>query len=361
MEQTVLVSFFIIARNAEATLPGLLQDLKAQNYPAKQMELILCDSLSEDGTKAVFESFSRENAEAYHRICLLENKGGTLPHGWNTCLLEATGELIIRVDAHSSLPSDFVRSNVISYLSGHDVSGGPRTSIASEKGAWQQTLLVAENSLFGSGLAGYRHEQGAKETDTVAHGAYARYVFETVGGYDERLTRTEDNEMHHRIRKAGFHIYTDPTIRSWHRIRSCFPKMLRQKYANGYWIGLTLGVVPGCIRLFHLVPGCFVLGLIFCGVLALLGIPLLLQLCLGAYMLVNFLMSALAWIKEKPFTPAFFLLPFLFFMLHLAYGAGTLVGLIKLPFWKKNHKSCEAKERVRLALIANNPKKEENS
>ena len=30
------------------------------------------------------------------------------------------------------------------------------------------------------------------------------------------------------------------------------------------------------------------------------------------------------------------ILPFLFPILHLSYGVGTLIGLIKMPFWKKN-------------------------
>ena len=36
--------------------------------------------------------------------------------------------------------------------------------------------------------------------------------------------------------------------------------MLSQKYGNGYWIGLTLGVCPGCLSYFHFIPFVFLLA-----------------------------------------------------------------------------------------------------
>lgn len=32
-------------------------------------------------------------------------------------------------------------------------------------------------------------------------------------------------------------------------------------------------------------------------------------------------------------------LPFLFLMLHVSYGTGTVIGLIKMPFWAKGIKN----------------------
>ena len=41
--------------------------------------------------------------------------------------------------------------------------------------------------------------------------------------------------------------------------------------------------------------------------------------------------------------PHFFLLPLLFPLMHLAYGFGTIVGIIQIPFWK--HKLKKEKEK----------------
>ena len=51
-ENQLLVSFVIIARNEEKTLPALFRDILAQSYPHSRMEVLLVDSASTDGTKA---------------------------------------------------------------------------------------------------------------------------------------------------------------------------------------------------------------------------------------------------------------------------------------------------------------------
>mgnify|MGYP002961198692 FL=1 len=107
------------------------------------------------------------------------------------------------------------------------------------------------------------------------HAAYRRKVFESIGGFDERLARTEDNEIHYRMRKAGFKLCFDPEIISYQHIRPDLGKMLKQKYANGYWIGLTTGVCAPCLSLYHFVPFAFVMAIIlsvlFCTGFAIAG------------------------------------------------------------------------------------------
>ena len=71
------------------------------------------------------------------------------------------------------------------------------------------------------------------------HAAYRRQVFDKVGFFNENLARTEDNEIHYRMREAGFKLCFDPDIISYQHIRSSLPKMLKQKYSNGLWIGKT--------------------------------------------------------------------------------------------------------------------------
>lgn len=74
----------------------------------------------------------------------------------------------------------------------------------------------------------------------------AKRYLEKAGLFNENLGRTEDNEMHYRIRKAGYKICFNPDIISYQNIRNSWCGMLKQKYGNGHWIGLTLGVCPGC-------------------------------------------------------------------------------------------------------------------
>ena len=144
----------------------------------------------------------------------------------------------------------------------------------------------------------------------------------------------------YRMKKAGYKFLLDPTIKSYHHARNSLSKMMKQKYLNGYWIGLTMGISPKCFSIYHFVPLVFVLALIFSIIFAFVfsGIPLI--LLLGAYFTFNILNTIFSIISEKKHLD-YLLLPFIFFLLHLSYGWGTLYGLIKLPFWIRLNKSFE--------------------
>ena len=333
------VSFIVVAYNAGSKLENLLEDLKKQDYNHNDIEIILVDSNSSDNTKDIMMKFKEIN-KTFSKVLVLDNPKKILPCGWNIALEASTGDLILRVDAHSSLPNEKKKKNVNRIDMGEKIVGGHRISIIDENNAWQKTLLIAEKSIFGSGIATYRRKEREEYVSTLAHAAYSREVFKKVGGYDERLARTEDNEIHYRMKKAGYKFLLDPTIKSYHHARNSLSKMMKQKYLNGYWIGLTMGISPKCFSIYHFVPLVFVLALIFSIIFAFVfsGIPLI--LLLGAYFTFNILNTIFSIISEKKHLD-YLLLPFIFFLLHLSYGWGTLYGLIKLPFWIRLNKSFE--------------------
>ena len=97
--------------------------------------------------------------------------------------------------------------------------------------------------------------------------------FEQAGLVDEQLGRTEDNELHYRIRKHGYKIRFSPNVLSYQYIRPTFKKMLHQKYSNGLWIGLTTHVKPRCLSSFIMFPLLLMLS-IFVGAMLLPFSPL---------------------------------------------------------------------------------------
>ena len=338
MEQTnhLLVSFCVIARNEEKALPTLLNDLLAQQYPHHRIEVVLVDALSSDGTKSYMKAFQKQYQEEFFGVQVLENPKLIQAAGWNVAIKNAKGDAIFRIDAHSHIPADFVLKNVQCLESGEFVSGGQRPCLLKNPTSWQKTLLLAENSLFGSSIAPFRRDVGKVYVNSLFHGAYRREVFETVGGFNEELGRTEDNEMHYRIRQAGYRLCYDPQIISYQHVRSSLSNMLRQKYANGRWIGLTSGVCPGCLSLYHFVPLAFIFGILLTSILALVGIWQLAALMWGLYGLLALVMTV-SCVWDKNWNLSSLLLPILFLLLHVSYGAGTVVGLAQLPGWKKQH------------------------
>lgn len=293
------VSLCIIARNEQAALKELLEDVKAQTYPHAQIEVVLVDNLSADGTKAVMEAFAAQK-NGFQNVTVAQCPKVGQAAAWNCAVLHAGGEVIIRVDAHASIPKDFVSCNVKHIRQGEFICGGGRPCRAEKASPWQETLLAAEESLFGSSVAKYRRRQAHKQyVSSVFHAAYRREVFAKVGGFNENLGRTEDNEIHYRMRCSGFKIACCPDIVSYQNVRATFRKMLGQKYANGFWIGLTLGVCPQCLSCFHFAPFLLVCALLVFGVLSCFGIVLPLIAVSSVYLLFDLLVTITAFLGRK--------------------------------------------------------------
>lgn len=333
----MLVSFIIIAYNAEKFLDKSLGSLKRQNYPHKNIEVILVDGMSKDGTKNVFEKFKKENETDFSKIKILENPGKTLPKGWNVALKETSGEVILRVDAHTFFDEDFIANNVKEIEKGENIVGGKCISVTQNNNWKEKLLLIAEESIFGCGIADFRRKEEKEYVSTLAFAMYRKKVFDDVGTYNEDLARTEDNEMHYRMKQKGYKFLLSPNIKTYRYARSDLKGMIKQKYGNGKWIGITLHYCSKCFSIYHLVPFLFVLGIIFSTIMAIVKIPIFAYLLIGAYLIFNILNILLITIKNG-FSITYLLLPFIFFILHCAYGIGTFVGIVKGFFMKRKKK-----------------------
>ena len=323
-------TFGVIAYNEQRYLPDLLEDLLRQTYSKLLTEVILVDGDSTDETRQIMERFKNQYDKEYLSIKLLHNSKRIQPVGWNIVIQNATAEVILRIDAHARLPENFIEENMKCINGGEYVCGGPRENIIDEDTPWKQMLLQAELSLFGSGYPVYRRETTEKKyVNSVSHGAYRKEVFDCVGLFNENLIRTEDNEIHYRIRQAGYRICYDPGIKSYYQTRNSLHELLRQKYQNGLWIGKTLFICPKCISLFHLVPFVFVYAIVITSLLLLFDIKWS-ALCLWfAYGSANLLMTLTAIAKINHFSLCSIALPLVFLLLHVGYGLGTLKGLIQ--------------------------------
>ena len=320
------ISLGVIAYNEERYLPELLDCISRQTYPHDKIEVILVDGRSSDLTLDIMEDY-QSVATDFAAVKVLINEKRTQPCGWNVVINNMTGDALIRVDAHALIPEDFVENNVKCLESGEDVCGGPRTNIIDEETDWKQTLLTAEQSLFGSGIAPYRRgTEEKKYVDSAFHTCYRGEVIEKVGLFNEKLLRTEDNEYHYRVREAGYKICYDENIRSSYQTRNSLKKMAKQKFGNGLWIGKTALITPKCLSLYHFVPGALVASLIGAGFLSLFKIKWPLRLIAGAYALATTLLTALCLVKDKWLKTDLALLG-IFPILHISYGVGTLKGL----------------------------------
>lgn len=319
----IRISFIVVAYNAEAHLPDLLSDLLAQSVPNEAIEALLVDSASSDGTKAIMEAFARR---APFPVKVLDNPKRWLACGINIALAGATGDAYIRLDAHARMPEDFLMKNICALERGEAIVGGSVLG-GEPKTSWEAVLRTVDTSRFCGGAAPFRNGGETRYVDTLAYALYRREVYEKVGLYDERLRRTEDNDMHYRMRQAGYRFYFSPDIVSYHTARATLRGQLRQKWGNGYWIGKTMHIQPHCFAARHLIPALFVMALTICLLLAsVTWLPF--GLLMGTYLCCDLYYSLKgALSQDMGRLYALFTLPWIFFAVHIVYGVGTMVGL----------------------------------
>jgi len=333
------VSIIITARNEEKYLPMLFKDILNQTYPLQNIEVVLMDSNSKDNTRTLMEEFKTNNESL--SVQIVTNERQIQAAGFNEGVKHATGDVVLKIDAHSRIPADFVQKNVNEIIAGAYVCGGNRPTVVDSDDDFSKTLHIVEESALGSSIANYRKSNTKRKVNSIFHGMYRKEVFEKVGLADERLLRTEDNEFHYRVRKSGYDIIFNPEIESYQYIRPTFIKMIKQKFANGYWIGLTSHICRDCLSLFHFGPGVFVATLLVLMMLTPISFAPLLTV-FGLYLLAVLGLSILEISKQK-FNPILLLIPFIMMAVHFAYGIGTIKGWIFGFEFKKEYFSEEEK------------------
>lgn len=329
-------------RNEAAYIKRSLGAVLAQDYPPDRMEVLIVDGMSDDGTREIVEKMAEDKGrktEGYETsspvsclrspVYLLNNPARIVPAALNIGLRHAQGDIIIRVDGHCEIPSDYVRRCVtLLEQTGADNVGGIQWSVG--ENAWARAVALATSSPFGVGNAKFRYATKPGWVDTVYLGAYRREVFERIGSFDEELVRNQDDEFNFRLIQAGGKIWLDPTLKVRYYSRSSLRKFWRQYFEYGLYKVRVIqkrGAVPSWR---HLVPVTFVLALMGSIVIALFTRQVYWAFGVtGPYALANLIASI--WEARRDWG-AFPFVPTAFAILHIAYGLGFLYGLWR---WRK--------------------------
>ncbi len=325
------VSIIIPCYNEERTIAPLLDALLAQTYPAKDMEVIIADGGSTDGTLPAIEAW--QGAHPDLRIKVVENTKMTIPSALNTAIKASNGKMIVRLDAHSKPHHEYVARVVEALMEERGQNVGGVWDIRPGGESWiARSIAAAAGHPIGVGGARYRYTEQAGYVDTVPFAAFHRSLIDQVGLFDETLLTNEDYEFNTRIRQIGGRIWLDPKIRSEYYARSNLKALARQYWRYGYWKWQMLRRYPKTIRLRQALPPLFVLALIFLTLLA----PFLtlarwfLIALLGLYLFILLLAGIQLAIKHK--SPSFTLgVPLAIATMHMAWGAGFLWSSIHPP------------------------------
>jgi len=320
------VSIICPVYNEEKYISRCIESMLVQDYGQEQMELILVDGGSEDGTLDRIEPYLKDHP-AFIRLC--HNKRRTAPYAMNLGIEQAKGAYIVRIDAHSVFPNNYV-STLLHYLTtlpnAYNVGASCITLPANET-ATARAIATAMGHKFGMGTSTFRTEVVNKPTkvDTVPFGCWRKEMFAETGMFDTELTRNQDDEMNARIIRDGGDIYLIPNLTVTYYSRDGLEKTAAMFYQYGLYKPLVnkKAGCPATLRQF--VPLFFLLGLTA-------GLPLcflskwvtaIYMICVMTYLLTATVIA----IKNKNAM----LIP-VFPCIHLSYGWGYLTGIIKLIF-----------------------------
>lgn len=313
------VSILLPVLDEEDFIDACLDSVLAQDYDGA-IEVIVAEGGSTDHTPDLL----RRRAETDPRLRVIPNPRRRQSHGINLAAEAATGEILIRADAHTTYEPDYVRRSVVDVLRGEFVAaGGPMRPVGTTPIG--RAIAHAMRSRLAVGPAHFHHASESVEADTVYLGAFRREQFLRFGLRTFPSGVAEDADFYYRWRKAGGTVFVDPGIQSSYRPRGTFRGLWRQNHRYGQGKAEMLfanGTFPsprplGPLVFTLLVLAGLVLGIAGIGWLPFWGVllPWLAGLSIAARKSGRlFPLTVTAGV-----------------VMHLSYGLGLLLGLLRGP------------------------------
>jgi succinoglycan biosynthesis protein ExoA len=333
------ISVIVPMLNEAAHVEQLATDLALQDFTG-EIEVIVADGGSTDGSIPLFLA-SAERLGLTVRV--VDNPAGWVSQGLNTCIGQATGDLIARLDCHSRYPADYLRRCAeTSETTGADNVGG--TVIARGRTPIERAVASAMDSPFG-GIGWTRHERGGGpvDVDTVTFGAFRPEAFRRAGLFDESLRRNQDDEFNLRLRLHGGRIILDPSIKLFYTPRGSLRAVFRQYFEYGRWKVPVMRKHRRVLGLRSLAPAAFILSLLAllatAAIWALAAWVLAIEVVTYAAFAVGFGLASLRRRRES-----IRLLPWVvsaYAAFHVGYGLGMLRGFVSshdVPLHREAHR-----------------------
>ena len=319
-------SVLIPVLNEERHIRDTVAAMQAQRFEGC-LEFLFMDGRSEDRTKAILE----ELAGGDPRIRVFDNPGRTSTAGLNVGLRNARGDYVVRMDAHTFYPEDYIARGVERLRRGDVVwVAGPQVPYG--VGRWSRRVALALGSWFGTGGSA---RWGAGEDGSMATGAerdldtgvfaglWLRSTVEEHGGWDEEWPINQDSELAARVLRSGGRIVSVPELAARYVPRDSLRGLARQYWRYGHYRAKTAARHPESLDARHLfapVLAVATVGALFA--------PGLLRPCsraaLGVYAVAVGAASARTLGEAAPADAA--ALPVVYAVMHGAWGFGFLAG-----------------------------------
>src|SRR3954470_18229247 len=143
--ERVDASVLIPVLNEERFIRDTVAAMQAQRFDGS-VEFLFMDGRSEDRTKGILEELSQDDG----RIRVFDNPGRSSTAGLNVGLRNARGDYIVRMDAHTFYPEDYIQRGVERLRRGDVVwVAGPQVPFGTDK--WSRRVALALKTWLGTG------------------------------------------------------------------------------------------------------------------------------------------------------------------------------------------------------------------
>jgi glycosyltransferase involved in cell wall biosynthesis len=311
-------SVIIPVYNRPDEVDELLSSLCHQTFT--NFEVIIVEDGSSQKCEEVVQSFS---AKLNVRYYFKENTGQGFSRNYGFGL--AKGDFYIVFDSDCLIPNNYFEV-VEQHLDRQylDAFGGPDRAHP-QFTQLQKAISYSMTSLFTTGgTRGNKKHAGTFHPRSFNMGI-SKAVFNKTKGY--RITRMgEDIEFSIRIIKAGFMTGLIPDAFVYHKRRTSFSHFYKQLHFFGRARVNVNRLYPGELKLVHLLPTIFVLGLVSLSIIGFL-IPWLFQVGLGMFLVYTLAIFLDATIQSKSLKIGFLSVATAFTQL-IGYGMGMITEVL---------------------------------
>lgn len=324
----MLVSVVVPCFNEVEYMGNFLKNFFSHGITKFDVELIIADGESDDGTKELL----CEMEKYYSNLVVVANPERIVSCGLNRAIMRASGEIVVRLDVHTTYAQNYIENCVESLISTDaKCVGGPWKVFVPEKEGIPRAIALGFKSKIGSGSAKSRNMLFSGEVDTVYLGAWWKTDLIEVGLFDENLVRNQDDELCLRIRKLGGSIWQSADIKSTYYPRTNFITLFNQWLQYGYWRPVVIKKhrTTGALR--QLIPSFFVISIFLSFIfLVTAGSFLPLAILTSAYLALVMFSNRNQFPNEK--YRVLFIVAVAVFVMHIAYGLGFLWGVFDSAF-----------------------------
>lgn len=308
--------------NEEKHIAQAVDRLLQQDYLG-DLNIVIAVGPSHDRTSEVVDQIIAKHPQ----VLRVENPSARTPSGLNAAIAATSAEVIVRVDGHALVPTDYVRRGVETLQrSGADNVGG----IMDAEGVtpFQNAVAAAMTSKFGVGGAAFHVGGEEGPALTVYLGCFRRSALDRVGGYDETMIRAQDWEMNYRIRDSGGTVWFTPDMRVKYRPRSTPSALARQYFGYGTWRREVARRYPETVSLRYLAAPAMVLAVVVGMLIAVAGFALGNAIIgfIGLIPLATYIVGVVLASVIAGHGSSRFILPLVFPVMHFSWGCGFIFG-----------------------------------